>query len=196
MNDVGFFDILIKLYPTGKMSTHLAKMKIGDKIKFKGPKGKLEYLGNGEFKIRRKGQNVVESYNHIAMIAGGSGITPMFQILQAIANNPTDELKVTLIFANKSQEDIILKSVLDGLARKKKQGQITIHYVLDKHPKEAKWQPSATGFISVDMLRKLLPNGKKETPLVCLCGPPPMIKNACLPHLKTLGWNNESIFKF
>lgn len=35
------------------------------------------------------------------MMAGGSGITPMFQIMQQIANDPEDETKVTLLFANK-----------------------------------------------------------------------------------------------
>lgn len=60
--DVGFFDVLVKLYPNGKMSQHLASMKVGDKIKLKGPKGKLEYLGKGDFRIRRKGQDVTVGF--------------------------------------------------------------------------------------------------------------------------------------
>ena len=33
------------------------------------------------------------------MIAGGTGITPMLQVMQEVARNPEDKTKVTLVFA-------------------------------------------------------------------------------------------------
>ncbi|MCI26872.1 NADH-cytochrome b5 reductase 1, partial [Trifolium medium] len=43
------------------------------------------------------------------MLAGGSGITPMFQVARAILENPSDKTKVHLIYANVTYEDILLK---------------------------------------------------------------------------------------
>lgn len=37
------------------------------------------------------------------MIAGGTGIAPMYQIIQAIAENKEDETKVNLLYANKTE---------------------------------------------------------------------------------------------
>ena len=36
------------------MTKYLEKMKIGDKIDMKGPGGKLNYFGNGNFRITKK----------------------------------------------------------------------------------------------------------------------------------------------
>lgn len=44
-----------------------------------------------------------------------AGITPMLQVLQEVTFNPEDKTKVTLIFANKSPSDIMLKEELDKL---------------------------------------------------------------------------------
>ena len=50
-------------------------------------------------------------------IAGGSGLTPMLQVIKEIARNPEDKTKVSFIFANQSVEDIIIKKDLDELNR-------------------------------------------------------------------------------
>ena len=51
------------------------------------------------------------------MIAGGSGITPMFQVCQAILRNPYDSTKIWLVYANATEEDILLREKLDEWAR-------------------------------------------------------------------------------
>ncbi|KAK4404129.1 NADH-cytochrome reductase-like protein, partial [Sesamum angolense] len=70
----GYFDLLIKVYPEGKMSQHFASLKPGDVVEVKGPIEKLRYSPNMK--------------KHIGMIAGGTGITPMLQIIDAILKNP------------------------------------------------------------------------------------------------------------
>lgn len=49
-------------------------------------------------------------------IAGGSGLTPMLQVIKEIDRNPTDQTQVNFIFANQSVDDIILKKELDEIA--------------------------------------------------------------------------------
>ena len=46
-----------------------------------------------------------------------SGITPMLQVLQEILFNPEDHTKCTLLFANQTPADIMLKDELDALAK-------------------------------------------------------------------------------
>jgi len=87
--------LMVKNYAEGKMTNHIFSLKPGDQLSMKGPFPKWPYKPN-EFKT-------------IGMIAGGSGITPHWQIIQEIASNPQDKTKVVLLFANQKEEDILLR---------------------------------------------------------------------------------------
>jgi hypothetical protein len=50
------------------------------------------------------------------MVAGGSGITPMFQVASAILRDPRDATKVFLVYANVAEGDILLREQLDAWA--------------------------------------------------------------------------------
>lgn len=63
----GYFELLVKSYPQGNISQHFASLKIGQQIRVRGPKGAFMYSPN---MVRRLG-----------MIAGGTGITPMMQVM-------------------------------------------------------------------------------------------------------------------
>lgn len=133
--DHGFFDLLIKTYPTGNISKHVAGLQIGDSMKVKGPRGAMVYTPN--------------LVRHIGMIAGGTGITPMLQIVRAIIRNrPTDRTQVDLFFANVNAEDILLKEDLDKLA--KEDSGFRVHYVLNNPPQE--WT-GGVGFVTADMMK-------------------------------------------
>ncbi|EGY14754.1 NADH-cytochrome b5 reductase [Verticillium dahliae VdLs.17] len=84
----GYFDLLIKSYPTGNISKHMASLKVGQPIRVKGPKGAFVYTPN--------------MVRHFGMIAGGTGITPMLQVVRAIIRGRAagDTTQVDLIFAN------------------------------------------------------------------------------------------------
>ncbi|KAK1637173.1 NADH-cytochrome b5 reductase 1 [Colletotrichum phormii] len=153
----GYFDLLIKSYPTGNISKYMASMKVGQTLKVKGPKGAFVYTPN--------------MVRHFGMIAGGTGITPMLQIVRAvIRGRPTgDKTEIDLIFANVTPQDILLKEDLDALA--KEDAGFRVHYVLDKPP--ADWT-GGVGYVTGDMITKLLPKAADDVKLL-LCGPPPMV---------------------
>jgi cytochrome-b5 reductase len=69
-----------------------------------------------------------------------------------------------------------------------------LHYTVDTPPE--KWQFS-TGFISKDMIDKnCLFDGSSKNTQVFMCGPPPMIKFACVPNLNELGFTDKEIVVF
>lgn len=194
--DRGFVDFLIKSYPGGKMSEHLKTLRPQvDSLQMFGPKGKLAYLGDGKFSIRKQGQEHFVDLKHVGMVCGGSGITPMFQIVQAVARNPHDGLKITLVFGNKTEEDMILRHALDALQQLKARGQLEIVYTLDQPPTNPETFTGVVGFITKDLLAKHLPAPGNDS-MVFLCGPPGLINKACLPALKDLGFPKDRIFKF
>ena len=67
------------------------------------------------------------------MIAGGTGITPMLQIIRAAMKNPLDLTKINLIYANVNEEDILLKKELDELAQTYST-RFAVYYVLNNPP--------------------------------------------------------------
>ena len=52
------------------------------------------------------------------MIAGGTGITPMWQTASQILGDDQDRTTLSLIYANISLDDILIKDLLDHLAAK------------------------------------------------------------------------------
>jgi len=167
-DDSGHFELLIKAYEKGNISRHVSLLKIGDKVKVRGPKGKFVYTPD----LSRE----------LGMIAGGTGITPMLQIIRAALKNPADKTKLSLIYANVNPEDILLKAELDKLASTHPT-RFTIFYVLNNPP--AGWT-SGSGFVTKDQIEKHLPSVSHDIKIL-LCGPPPMI-NAMKGHLTELNY--------
>jgi len=156
-DDKGTFDMLIKSYPQGNISKLVGEMRIGESLEFQGPKGAMVYTPNMK--------------QHIGMIAGGSGVTPMWQIINAIhKGRPTDTTEVDFIFANVNDTDILMKKQLDAIAAKDK--RIRIHYVLNNPPEG--WK-GYTGFVTPEIIKKVFPGPAAENK-VLICGPPPMVK--------------------
>ena len=77
---------------------------------------------------------------NVPLAAGGSGITPMQQVIEEILNNPEDKTQVSLVFANTEEKDILLRERFDELA--KKHGNFHVHYNLDKPPRGWKGAPA------------------------------------------------------
>ncbi|GAA5936492.1 hypothetical protein JCM10213_000334 [Rhodosporidiobolus nylandii] len=167
-DDVGFFDLLIKSYPTGNISRHFGELKVGDYVDVKGPKGQMRYAPGFAA--------------NIGMIAGGTGITPMLQIIRAALKNPKDTTKMSLIYANVNPEDILLKSQLDELAAAHP-NRFEVYYVLNNPP--VGWE-GGVGFVSKEMIEQRLAPFADDAKML-LCGPPPMM-TAMKKHLDELKW--------
>ncbi|KAK0162896.1 hypothetical protein PV327_006628 [Microctonus hyperodae] len=201
-DDHGYVDLVVKVYfknvhpkfpEGGKMSQYLENMKIGDTIAFKGPSGRLIYNGKGKFSIRllRKQPPSEHEANKIAMICGGTGITPMLQLIRQITKTPEDDTKISLLFANQTEKDILLRDELEDIAAKHPE-QFKFWYTLDSSSES--WQYS-TGHVNGDMIKEHLFPPSNDT-IVLMCGPPPMINFACTPNLDKLNYDSRLRFAY
>ena len=172
------------------MSEHVHALKEGDKLEMKGPIPKYPWQPN--------------KHTHIALIAGGTGITPMFQLVRAIFQNPQDKTKVTLVFGNVTEEDILLRKDFEDLQKEYPQ-RFRAYYVLDNPPD--KWE-QGKGFITKDLLKETIPGPKEENIKVFVCGPPGLYKaisgakkspaeqGELTGYLSELGYTQEQVYKF
>jgi cytochrome-b5 reductase len=126
-------------------------LKIGDTIRVKGPKGQFKYHPT----LTRE----------IGMIAGGTGITPMLQIIRAALKNPDDSTQLSLIYANVNVEDILLKNELDALV-KKHASRFKVYYVLNNPPPG--WK-EGVGFVTKEQIESHIPPSSNDIK-VLLCG--------------------------
>ncbi|AET37616.1 cytochrome b5 reductase family protein Ecym_1385 [Eremothecium cymbalariae DBVPG len=163
----GYFDIIVKSYVDGKVSKWFASLKPGQCVEFKGPVGRFSYVTN--------------SFKRIGMVTGGSAITPMLSVLNKIVTTPEDTTKVSLIYANETENDIMLKEELDELA--KKYPNFEVHYVLSKP--RGSWNGDI-GHVTKEHMQNYLPPPAAENRLL-ICGPPKM-KQMLLSYASELGW--------
>ncbi|XP_050775922.1 NADH-cytochrome b5 reductase 3 isoform X1 [Gopherus flavomarginatus] len=201
-DDKGYVDLVVKIYfkgvhpkfpDGGKMSQYLDSLKLGDTIDFRGPSGLLVYKGKGTFAIRaeKKSEPVLKTVKYVGMIAGGTGITPMLQLIRAIMKDKDDPTVCQLLFANQTEKDILLRSELEEVQVQHPE-RFKLWYTLDRAPEN--WDYSQ-GFVSQDMLREHMPPPQDDV-LILMCGPPPMIQYACLPNLEKLGYTKDMRFSY
>jgi cytochrome-b5 reductase len=175
-DDKGYFELIVKIYPHGKMTQYLDKLNIGDFVEVTGPCGRFIYKKN--------------MFKELGMIAGGTGITPMLQIIREILKHSDDTTKVTLLFGNITEEDIILRDEIDELAVK--YPNFHVYHVLNEPP--LNWT-MGKGFITDAIIKEHMPKPADDMKIL-LCGPPPMMK-AMREHLKNLGYDNKKhVFAF
>ncbi|KAG2499807.1 hypothetical protein HYH03_002103 [Edaphochlamys debaryana] len=188
----GFMDLVVKVYDKGVMSKHFGELKVGDTLEMKGPMKKYPYEPNCK--------------KAIGLVAGGTGITPMLQVIDTVLANPADKTQLSLVYANMTEADIILKDKIDALAAKHPD-RFKVYYVVDKPSWGGLMWKGGVGYMTKDMLSKNLPAASKDS-LVMVCGPPGMMEavsgNKAPDYsqgevkglLKDLGFDSSNVFKF
>lgn len=168
--DLGHFKLVIKVYPDGKMSQHVKEMKVGESIDVRGPLGKLEYKGNALFHINRKKIGIqTRKVKKLGMLCGGTGITPMFQIIRELLRDGQPPIEISLVYANQTVDDILLQGELESYA--KQFDNFKCYFTLDRPPQN--WS-QGSGFVTPDMIKEHLPAPADDS-LILMCGPPPMM---------------------
>lgn len=153
-------EFVIKSYPGHDgVTEQIGKMQPGDEVRMKGPFGAISDQGPGNF------------------IAGGAGVTPMIAVLRKRLHDHGTLEGSTLIFANKTEADIIWRHRFEAM-----EGLKTV-FVVDEADASVPQQRLDREYLSrfVDAYSRCY-----------LCGPPPMMK-AVRGALRDLGVADERI---
>ena len=189
----GYCDVLIKVYADtphragGKMTKALDSIPTGHWVDFKGPIGKFEYLGRGLCAVNGKERRVKRFF----MICGGSGITPIFQVLRAVMQDKEDETHCTVLNGNRLVEDILCREDLDAFARDNTE-RCKLLYTLTQGPED--WQ-GLRGRIGKELLGESCVRDGEGESLVLICGPEALEK-AAHEALNEQGWKDEELMFF
>lgn len=181
---------VIKKYETGNVSKHIHSLKAGDTLKIKGPLAKWPWKMN--------------ELEEVGLIGGGSGIAPLYQVLQHALADKTNKTKFKLLYANVTEQDILLREEFDAM-KKKYPDTFDVVYVLDKG--DANWK-GPTGFIGTDLIKQhIAPPSLGEKVKVFICGPPGQVASIAGKKkgmkqgelsgvLKELGYTEDQVYKF
>ena len=149
------------------------------------------------------------THKKIAMIAGGTGITPMIQALHAIlGNGPEDQMsvteEVTLLYGSRNSKDILGGEMLDSWSESNSD-KFTCVNVLSNEETNSGYT-GETGFIDKAKIQKYFPPASDgDDVIIFVCGPPIMYDMLCGPRnepdkitgvLGELGYSPKQVYKF
>ncbi len=167
--------LLIKKYEKGVISKYVhEQLKPGDTLAIKGPIPKFAYkspsvspfcFSHGFSCFSR--DETANEYEHVALIGGGSGITPLYQLLDAALRDPANRTRFTLLYANVSEADILLRDELAALERAHPHALRVVHTLDNPSPG---WT-GAAGYVSRELLSAHVPPAERGDKIkVVICG--------------------------
>ena len=93
--DKGYFKIAVKFYESGEMSCCMRAWRVDNEIEWRGPFGEFIYKA--------------KQYDMLLLLAGGTGVTPMIQIMHEVLDNEDDFTRIILFYSVREIKDMILK---------------------------------------------------------------------------------------
>lgn len=150
----GNMSLLVKTYASGQVSAAIHRLTIGSGIDVRSSAPKFDW------------KSVLDGrYSFIGMIAGGTGVTPMVQIIRGILECPDMKSppRMSLILSNKTDDDVLLKAQLTSVAESHP-GVLTITFVSSRS------QGRITSSQVSSIWQQTL-SSASETALACICGP-------------------------
>ena len=175
----GTVQFLIKRIEGGAVSPKLFDLKSGDQIQMKGP-------SPGEFEWEKS------KYGRIFLIGGGSGLTPLFQIVDAAIADADKTAEFHLLYGNKTADDILWKSEMDALQSKNSSTFKTITHCISRGD-----LPSEQNFIKGRVTKEVIAsktNSITDKDYAVICGLPEFnmaMSKAC----NQLGFSKDKIIQ-
>ncbi|KAB8259705.1 hypothetical protein BDV32DRAFT_123960 [Aspergillus pseudonomiae] len=180
LNQQGSLELMVKQYPNGKASTHIHSLVPGDTLTFLTALKGFSWVPN--------------QYPQIYAIAGGAGITPIYQLIRGILDNPNDKTKIKLVFGVNSEQDLLLREELEEY---KKRFPERFEYVYTVSRLDGEKEGLRKGYVTEELLKGVV-GGKGEGAKVFVCGPPAMEESLVGKSgiLSRLGFEKGQVYKF
>jgi glycine betaine catabolism B len=169
----GYVELTIKREEQGLVSRHMHDvMHEGKVLTINAPAGKFSFTGT--------------EANHVVLIAGGVGITPLMSKIRYLTDTAWAG-RIDLIYSTKTEDEIIFREELAELARQFP--NLHVHITLTRDM--GKTWSGACGRINGELLQKCVPNLPASR--VHLCGPTEMaepiiglLQNLGVPRVQIL----------
>jgi len=177
-------ELLVRVYEYGAVSSILGALNVGDSIEMMGPTGIHRYIATSS--TFQRGPKTWGGINKIAMLAGGTGITPMLQIINAALRTPKqkrarDNLRISLLVFGSNVGDVMLEEELREI-EERFEGALKVTYVISTPPPASQSGQYKTGSMRtlshVDLFELLEFTPEMTDLMVCLCGPDGFTKKA------------------
>ncbi|KAI0827490.1 ferredoxin reductase-like protein [Hypoxylon sp. FL0890] len=181
LDEPGALELLVKRYPNGKQSTHLHSLQPGDSLRF------ITRIPGYKWEPNK--------HSEIMLIAGGAGITPVYQLIRGILQNPDDHTKITLVFGVNTDADLLLRREFEDYEARFP-NRFNVTYTVSQ---PADNSPFRRGYVTKELLKEVAPLSNDCK--VFVCGPPPM-ENSLVGSRRTpgvleeLGYRKDQIHKF
>ena len=158
------FDLLVKAYPPrlgGGVGAAICALEPGEHLR---GKLKSERMVHGSPVIAKR-------WDRIGLIAGGTGVAPLVQIIRIVLDDPTDRTQIQLLSINRYEEDILMRKELDELA-KQQPDRFSVKYSLTGKSGLSEHWDGYTGRGSVEMTKEALPppSDDERSTMVFVCG--------------------------
>ena len=178
IDNVGSFELLVRRYPRGEFSSQLARMEPGDQATFIGPAESRYCYQRGKAA-------------EIGLVAAGTAIAPMWQLIQTALADQDDTTRLSLVYASRSPESILLKEELDRAAAQHPE-RLRISYVVSGLGRGSSGALPAgvrVGRIDSELLRAELPQPAtaEQECHVLVSGPESMLVELCGPRARDGG---------
>lgn len=183
-DDHGVIGILVRV-DKGTLKDWLKALRPGDAVEMRACGG----LVIERVPSLKQLQFEKEPIRRIAMIAGGSGVAPMIQIIRAALKRPyvTSIQSLDLIYAAEDVGELTYRRIFDQYEKADPE-HLKIHYVLNNPP--PKWT-GGVGFVDRTVLAQCVPAPCREL-LIVICGPP-MMQRVTKTTLIAMGHNPKRV---
>ena len=210
--EVGSFELLVKAYADrqgGGVGAGICATEPGESLV---AKLKPERLFHGSPAISGR-------WDHIGLVAGGTGVAPLVQIIRIVLDDPADPTTVSLLSVNRREDDILMREELDRLAAEHP-GRFRVTYTLTgEGGGEGQWD-GRRGRGDAGMALEALPPpaGGDGSTMIFVCGtdgfvdtwagpvgraPPladgskgPKVQGALTGILRRAGYTESEVFKY
>ncbi|MEQ3554542.1 FAD-binding oxidoreductase [Pseudonocardia nematodicida] len=174
-NRDGVYEFVIKIYPDGLFSGHLAdRLQVGDRLDVEAP--------FGTFTLRQN------RATPLVFVAGGAGMAPVLGLLRAMAEGGV-ERKATFYYGARTAGDLCFEKEIADLAPQLSDFRFVPALSEPDGPESAEWA-GETGLITDVVARH---EGDLKGADAYVCGPPPMV-DAAIATLTQLGVSEDNIF--
>lgn len=177
-----YVPLLVKKYLSGCLSKYLTESNsLTSSVNMSHPKGSFS-LGK------------IKDHTRIAILAAGSGLTPMLSIVDYLMDQNSNNLDaITFLYFNKTESDIWCRDRLEDLS--KQSPRIQLKHILSA-PETSTWPKEQTGHISLKLMESLTSSTSPNfSTFYCVCGPL-SFNDICIKLLQTANIqpNNFHVF--